>query len=106
MNIGNCDDIWAEWDHNPSMGEISSTVFGGNEVCLTTGWPFLQVGAFDTTSSSATYTGSNKATTSKKVVVILNEAGESANYILKDEGKMIMTGSIPPHSIQTLTLDS
>ena len=106
VNIGNCDDIWAEWDHNPSMGEISSTVFGGNEVCLTTGWPFLQVGAFDTTSSSATYTGSNKATTSKKVVVILNEAGESANYILKDEGKMIMTGSIPPHSIQTLTLDS
>lgn len=107
VNIGNCDNIWAEWDHNPSMGEISSTVFGGNEVCLTTGWPFLQAGAFDTTSSSATNTGSNKATTTtKKVAVILNEAGESANYILKDEGKMIMTGSIPPHSIQTLTLDS
>jgi glucosylceramidase len=89
------------------MGEISSTIFGGNELCLTTGWPFLQVGAFDTTSSSATYTGSNKATTTtKKVAVILNEAGESANYILKDKGKMIMTGSIPPHSIQTLTLDS
>lgn len=101
VNIGNCDDIWAEWDHNPSMGEISSTVFGGNEVCLTTGWPFLQAGAFDTTSSSATNTGSNKA-----AAVILNEAGESANYILKDKGKTIMSGSIPPHSIQTFTLDS
>jgi glucosylceramidase len=100
VNIGNCDNIWAEWDHNPSMGEISSTVFGSNEVCPTTGWPFLQAGAFDTTSSSATNTGSNKATTTttKKVAVILNEAGESANYILNDEGKMIMTGSFRKYS--------
>jgi len=42
------------------------------------------------------------AATRLPLLPIINEAGESANYILNDEGKMIMTGSIPPHSIQTL----
>ncbi len=58
-------------------------------MCLTTGWPFLQVGAFWT---EAAY-----------VAVILNEASESANYIFRNKGKTSVTASIPPHSIQTLS---
>jgi glucosylceramidase len=90
VNIGGCKEPWAEWVYDPSTGEISSTVFGG-EVCLTTGWPFLQVGSFDTKDA--------------KVAVILNEAGESANYVFRNKGKTVVTASIPPHSIQTLLFD-
>ena len=45
--------LQAEWVVDPSTGEIYSTVFEefGGEVCLTTGWPFLQVGAFDTSAT-------------------------------------------------------
>ncbi|KAL3798024.1 hypothetical protein ACHAW5_002627 [Stephanodiscus triporus] len=90
VNHGSCEDTWAEWVYDPSAGEISSTVFGG-EVCLTTGWPFLQVGAFDTKAA--------------KIAVILNEARESANYVFRNKGKTIVTASVPPLSIQTLSLD-
>jgi glucosylceramidase len=90
VNIGGCKEPWAEWVYDPSTGEISSTVFGG-EVCLTTGWPFLQVGSFDTKDA--------------KVAVILNEAGESANYVFRNKGKTVVTAFIPPHSIQTLLFD-
>lgn len=93
VNIGSCEQVWAEWIIDPSTGEIYSTVFDefGGEVCLTTGWPFLQVGAFDTSVTGNT----------AKTAVILNEAGESANYVFKDKGKTILTASIPPRSIQT-----
>ena len=89
--------LQAEWVFDPSTGEIYSTIFDefGGEVCLTTGWPFLQVGAFDT---SATGNTANAA-------VILNEAGETANYVLKNKEKTTLTGSIPPHSIQTVSFD-
>lgn len=97
VNIGSCGHSWAEWIFDPSTGEIYSTVFDkfGGEVCLTTGWPFLQVGAFDTSATGET----------AKAAVILNEAGESANYVFKNKGKTLLTGSIPPHSIQTISFD-
>ena len=62
---------------------------------MTTGWPFLQVGAFHTPTSND----------GSKTVVILNEAGESANYILKDGEKIVVSASIPSHSIQTILID-
>ena len=97
VNIGSCDEPWAEWVFDSSMGEIYSTVFDefGGEVCLTTGWPFLQIGAFDTSATGD----------AAKTAVVLNEAGETANYVFKDNGKTILTASIPPHSIQTITFD-
>ncbi len=97
MNIGGCDEPWAQWIFDPSTGEIYSTVFNefGGEVCLTTGWPFLQVGAFDTSATGKT----------AKAAIILNEAGEAANYVFKNKEKILLTASIPPKSIQTLELD-
>ena len=99
VNIGGCDEPWAEWVVDPSTGEIYSTVFddtspeSGGEVCLTTGWPFLQVGAFDTSANGP----------ASKVAVVLNEAGETANYVLKNQGGTLLAASIPPHSIQTIS---
>ena len=97
VNIGSCDEPWAEWVFDPSTGEVYSTAFDefGGEVCLTTGWPFLQVGAFDTSSTG----------NSANAAVILNEGGESANYVFKNKGKTVLTASIPPHSIQTISFD-
>ena len=94
--IGGCDSsdassLW-KWD----VGEISSTYIDEGKVCMTTGWPFLQVGGFDTPGPNAA---------SEKAVVVLNEASQSANYILKDGNTIIMSGSIPPHSIQTILID-
>lgn len=85
----------AEWTFDAITGEISSTAIPEGEVCLTTGWPFLQVGAFDTSSTGVT----------KKSVVVLNEAGEAANFVLKNEGQIILSASIPPQSIQTISFD-
>ena len=78
-------------------GEIISPYFNKdnerkNDVCLTTGWPFLQVGAYDTSTSPD----------GEKAVIILNEAGETANYELKDGDVSIVSASIPAHSIQTV----
>ena len=93
--IGKCDSDAALWTFNSVTGEVAST-FLGDPVCMTTGWPFLQVGAFDTPTRSAI---------SEKVVVVLNEAAQSANYVLKDGATVIMAGSIPPRSIQTILID-
>jgi len=97
VNIGSCEHSWAEWVFDPPTGEIYSTIFDkfGGEVCLTTGWPFLQVGAFDTSATGNT----------ARAAVILNEAGDTANYVFKNKEKTILTGSIPPHSIQTISFD-
>jgi len=76
-------------------GELTSSLFEneGGDVCMTTGWPFLQVGGFIDRNEG------------KKTVVILNEASDNANYVLRgDEGDILMTSSIPGHSIQTLVL--
>jgi glucosylceramidase len=94
INIGSCEASWAEWVFDTSVGEIYSLAFG-DDVCLTTGWPFLQAGAFDTSATGNT----------AKVAVILNEAGEAANYIFKDKDTILLTASIPPHSVQTITFD-
>jgi glucosylceramidase len=93
--IGKCSSDAALWKFNQTTGEILSSYLG-DDVCMTTGWPFLQVGAFDTPSQSAI---------SEKVVVVLNEAAQTANYVLKDGANVVMAGSIPPHSIQTILID-
>lgn len=95
VNIGDCSHEWAEWTFDALTGEISSAAIPEGEVCLTTGWPFLQVGAFDTSVAGPT----------RKTVVVLNEAGEAANFVIKNEGRTIMSSSIPPQSIQTILFD-
>jgi glucosylceramidase len=96
--LGDCDSESAKWKLDLEAGTASSTYFADeisdNKVCMTTGWPFLQMGAFLTPNGS-----------SPKTVVILNEAKDSANYALKDDGAVLLTGSIPPRSIQTILLD-
>ncbi len=64
-------------------------------MCLTTGWPFLQVGAFLSPNSEG----------HKKVVVILNEASDAANLIVRDNDEVLVTSSIRPHAIQTLLFE-
>lgn len=61
---------------------------------MTTGWPFLQMNAFLTPNAE-----------NKKTIVVLNEARDSANYVLYNGGEPVLSGSIPPRSIQTLLLD-
>ena len=61
---------------------------------MTTGWPFLQMGAFDTPNGD-----------SDKTVVLLNEARDAANYVLYDGDEILLSGSIPPRSIQTVLVD-
>jgi glucosylceramidase len=86
--LGDCDSPAAEW--TVEEGEIISSYLG-DDVCMTTGWPFLQMGAFETAGND-------------NAIVILNEANEAANYVLKDGMSVILAGSIPAHSIQTVTL--
>ena len=95
--IGECGNATAEWFFCKETGEITSDYFQeeGGEVCLTTGWPFLQAGAFQTPNAQE-----------EKAVVILNEASSAANFVLKDaKGRAIMSSSIPAHSIQTVLFD-
>jgi len=98
VTLKDCRDESAMWKINMDTGRASSTYFadetGSNELCMTTGWPFLQMGAFLTPNGD-----------SAKTVVILNEAKDSANYALKNDENVLLTGSIPPRSIQTLLLD-
>jgi glucosylceramidase len=96
--LGNCTGEAALWKLDRETGQASSIFFADdvsdNEVCMTTGWPFLQMGAFLTPNGEA-----------PKTVVILNEARESANFALKDGDHLVLTGSIPPKSIQTVLLN-
>mmetsp|Transcript_24729 Transcript_24729/g.36686 ORF Transcript_24729/g.36686 Transcript_24729/m.36686 type:complete len:394 (-) Transcript_24729:103-1284(-) len=93
VTIGSCNSVEANWAFDENSGEVRSKFFAlkGGEVCMTTGWPFLQVGAFSTPLAPE-----------NKAVVVLNEAGESANFVLKDSGKIVLSTSIPAHSIQTI----
>ena len=94
--FGNCTSGAAHWKYSAETGEVISSVLSGGDVCMTTGWPFLQLGAFETPAGE-----------SDKVVVILNEAKEAANYVLRngEHSSAIVSGSIPPRSIQTVLLD-
>ena len=99
VGIGPCNSDIAEFVYDEASSEISSTFFADeegndNRVCMTTGWPFLQMGAFDTPNGE-----------SKKTVLVLNEARDAANYAIRDNGKVLITGSIPPRSMQTLLID-
>ena len=90
VTTGDCDDPASIWKYDEAVGEISSTYFG-EDTCLTTGWPFLQANSFvDKTGK-------------KKTMIVLNEARDPANYIVRgDEGEILLTNSIPARSIQTI----
>jgi glucosylceramidase len=90
---GNCTGAASLWKFSKLSGEISSTYLDAGEVCMTTGWPFLQIGAFNTPNGE-----------SEKTVIILNEANDAANYVIYDCDDAIVSGSIPPRSIQTVLL--
>jgi glucosylceramidase len=97
VTLGDCSRGSAAWIIDRETGEASSAYFkegdNANFVCMTTGWPFLQVGAFLTPNGA-----------SEKTVVILNEANQAANYALQDENGVLITGSMPPRSIQTVLI--
>ncbi len=83
------------WRFIEETGEIISNYFESGDVCLTTGWPFLQVGAFQNGDE-----GDND-----NVVIVLNEANDSANFVLEIDGEIpIVSASIPAHSIQTILM--
>jgi glucosylceramidase len=97
--LGGCSSDEARFLYNEDTSEITSMFYedvddNANKVCMTTGWPFLQIGAFDTPNGEA-----------HKTVVILNEASDAANYAIKDNGKVLITGSIPPRTIHTLLIN-
>jgi glucosylceramidase len=94
VSAGTCPSEEAKWRYNIQTGEITSSYFEGGDVCMTTGWPFLQVGAFDTPNAD-----------NKKAIIVLNEAAQRANYIVKDGEKILLSGAIPAHSIQTILVD-
>jgi glucosylceramidase len=97
VTLGNCNHESAKWILNRETGEVSSEYFSEGDskktVCITTGWPFLQMGAFLTPNGEV-----------PKTVVILNEANSPANFALKDSDNVVLTASIPPRSIQTVLL--
>ena len=80
-------------------------MFSEGEVCLTTGWPFLQAGAVDT---SEVHQGEGKGHKSGVTLVVLNESKDNASFLVKSRGSgndigssPLLRASIPAHSIQT-----
>ncbi|VEU38487.1 unnamed protein product [Pseudo-nitzschia multistriata] len=94
VTFGDCDSPSANWIYSETRNEILSDYLPEGSVCMTTGWPFLQIGAFETPNGE-----------SDKTIVVLNESQDSANYVLYDGDDLVLSGSIPPHSIQTILLD-
>ncbi|KAL3922155.1 MAG: hypothetical protein SGILL_002357, partial [Bacillariaceae sp.] len=94
VTYGSCDSPAAVWTYSSIDGEIVSDNLKEGPVCMTTGWPFLQIGAFETPNGE-----------SKRTVVILNEARDAANYVLYNNDEPLLSGSIPPRSIQTVLID-
>ena len=98
VSLGDCKRESAKWLIDRNTGEAISYFLSDDEdntpVCMTTGWPFLQMGAFLTPAGEAA-----------KTVVILNEGRDAANYALEDENKVVLTGMIPPRSIQTVLIE-
>ena len=105
VTTGSCQGQSAKWILDEASGEIASIYFAEddengnvlnlNTVCMTTGWPFLQMGAFLTPNNPE----------ADKTVVILNEANDAANFALRDGNTVVLTASIPPRSIQTVLLE-
>ena len=94
ISFGDCDSSAALWLYSNATNEVVSDYLPEGSVCMTTGWPFLQIGAFETPNGE-----------SAKTVVVLNEAKDSANYVMYDGDDVILSGSIPPRSIQTILLE-
>lgn len=94
LTLGQCNSTSAQWSYSKESGELISQELDKGEVCMTTGWPFLQMGAFSTPNGE-----------SDKTIVLLNEARDSANYVLYDGDDILLSGSIPPRSIQTVLVD-
>jgi glucosylceramidase len=98
VTVGRCDEESAKWFTDKETGMASSFYFAEgdvrNEVCITTGWPFLQMGAFSTPNGDAS-----------NAIVVLNEANDAANYAIRNSHMVVMTASIPPRSIQTILLN-
>lgn len=94
VSLGECNSTFAKWLYYEESGEIISNSLQDGDVCMTTGWPFLQMGAFSTPNGE-----------SDKTVVLLNEARDAANYVLYNGETAILSGSIPPRSIQTVLID-
>lgn len=93
LALEDCSSTSSIMKFNETTGELTSNEFSqyGGEVCATTGWPFLQIGSFIDSN------GLNKT------MVVLNEANDPANYIVRDgKGQVLLTNSIPAHSIQTV----
>lgn len=104
-----CDHESAIWHYSSKTGEVVSQYFSwdgpetNSGVCLTTGWPFLQAGAFDTSGTTSAE--------SDVVVVVLNESSDDANFVLatptsgqRQPPSSLLKSSIPAHSIQTILL--
>mmetsp|Transcript_19896 Transcript_19896/g.45188 ORF Transcript_19896/g.45188 Transcript_19896/m.45188 type:complete len:821 (-) Transcript_19896:139-2601(-) len=106
--LGSCQDPSSIWYFDHATGEIRSKVFdlGGNEVCLTTGWPYLTTTAFLGPPV-------DEGGTQQTIVLVLNEADEGVTYELDVIGyngdvtagrSHILRASIPPHTVHTLLL--
>jgi glucosylceramidase len=95
VSLGPCNSTAAEWSYSKESGEVVSNYLDEGEVCMTTGWPFLQMGTFSTPHGE-----------SETTVVLLNEARDAANYVLYNGDEAILSGSIPPRSIQTILIDA
>lgn len=83
------------WRYSAETHEVLSNYLVEGAVCMTTGWPFLQMGAFSTPNGE-----------SDNTIVLLNEARDTANFVLYDGEDPLVSGSIPPRSIQTILIDS
>lgn len=106
-SLVSCDDPSALWSFSPETGEISSAVFPEGEVCMTTGWPFLQAGVFDTSR-----VGKEKLTSHRRsgglTLVVLNESKDDASFVVKSSNNIgtgpLLKSSIQAHSIQTFVI--
>ena len=106
-SLVSCDDPSALWSFSPETGEISSAVFSEGEVCMTTGWPFLQAGAFDTSR-----VGKEKEMTHHRggglTLVVLNESKDDASFVVRSSSNIgsgpLLKSSIQAHSIQTFII--
>mmetsp|Transcript_17249 Transcript_17249/g.38189 ORF Transcript_17249/g.38189 Transcript_17249/m.38189 type:complete len:803 (-) Transcript_17249:25-2433(-) len=95
-----CEDKSTMWSLSTETGEVSSTYFAQGDVCMTTGWPFLQAGVFDTTEVPGER--GNKMT-----MVVLNESEDDAAFVVRANDKKsspLLKSTIPAHSIQTFLI--